>query len=75
MNKLMHRNLDRRVEALVRITDPEMIERLTWLVTHAASDAVTSWWLEPDGSWVRHVTGPDGESSSLHCYPNSPHQE
>ena len=58
---LMHRNLDRRVEALVRITDPEMIERLTWLVTHAASDAVTSWWLEPDGSWVRHVTGPDGE--------------
>ena len=58
---LMHRNLDRRVEALVRITDPEMIERLTWLVTHAASDAVTSWWLEPDGSWVRHVIGPDGE--------------
>ena len=58
---LMHRNLDRRVEALVRITDPEMIERLTWLVTHAASDAVTSWWLEPDGSWVRRVTGPDGE--------------
>lgn len=58
---LMHRNLDRRVEALVRITDPDMIEHLTWVVTHCASEEVTSWWLEPDGSWTRHVTGPDGE--------------
>ena len=58
---LMHRNLDRRVEALVRITDPEMVAHLTWFVTHSASDEVTSWWMEPDGSWTRHVTGPDGE--------------
>ncbi|WP_235954025.1 RNA degradosome polyphosphate kinase [Actinomyces faecalis] len=58
---LMHRNLDRRVEALVRITDPEMVAHLTWLVTHSASDEVTSWWMEPDGSWTRHVIGPDGE--------------
>ena len=58
---LMHRNLDRRVEALVRIVDPRMVEYLTWLVTHEASDEVTSWWMEPDGSWTRHVTGPDGE--------------
>lgn len=58
---LMHRNLDRRVEALVRITDPAMVEHLTWLVTHEASDEVTSWWMEPDGSWTRHVTGPDGQ--------------
>ena len=58
---LMHRNLDRRVEELVRITDPAMVEQLEWLVTHAASDAVSSWWLEPDGAWVRHSHGPDGE--------------
>ncbi|QPL05143.1 MULTISPECIES: RNA degradosome polyphosphate kinase [Actinomyces] len=58
---LMHRNLDRRVEALVRLTDPQMVEELTWLVTHSASDEVSSWWLEPDGSWTRHVHGPDGE--------------
>ncbi len=58
---LMHRNLDRRVEALVRLTDPAMVEELTWLVTHAASDAVASWWMEPDGSWTRHAVGPDGE--------------
>ncbi|MGK2349699.1 RNA degradosome polyphosphate kinase [Actinomyces sp. W5033] len=58
---LMHRNLDRRVEALVRLTDPQMVEEMTWLVTHSASDKVSSWWLEPDGSWTRHVRGPDGE--------------
>ena len=58
---LMHRNLDRRVEELVRIADPAMVNELEWLVTHAASDAVSSWWLEPDGTWVRHVYGPDGE--------------
>ncbi|MBM6980470.1 MAG: RNA degradosome polyphosphate kinase [Actinomyces succiniciruminis] len=57
---LMHRNLDRRVEALVRITDPVMIAQLEWLVTHAASDAVSSWWLEPDGSWTRHTHDAEG---------------
>lgn len=58
---LMHRNLDRRVEALVRIVEPSMVEALEWLVTHSASNEVSSWWLEPDGSWTRHSTGPDGE--------------
>ena len=58
---LMHRNLDRRVEELVRITDPAMIDELDWLVAHAASDAVSSWWLNPDGTWTRHAYGPDGE--------------
>ena len=58
---LMHRNLDRRVEELVRIADPAMVGELEWLVTHAASDAVSSWRLEPDGTWVRHSHGPDGE--------------
>ena len=57
---LMHRNLDRRVEALVSIKDPAMVEELTWLVTHAASDEVTSWWMEPDGSWTRHVHDDEG---------------
>ncbi|QHO90304.1 RNA degradosome polyphosphate kinase [Actinomyces sp. 432] len=57
---LMHRNLDRRVEALVRITDPVMIGQLEWLVTHAASDDVSSWWLEPDGTWTRHTHDAEG---------------
>ncbi|MEG8104731.1 MULTISPECIES: RNA degradosome polyphosphate kinase [Actinomyces] len=57
---LMHRNLDRRVEALVRITDPAMVEDLEWLVTHCASDDVSSWHLQPDGSWQRHLVDAEG---------------
>ena len=57
---LMHRNLDRRVEALVRITDPAMVEDLEWLVTHCASDDVSSWHLQPDGSWRRHLVDAEG---------------
>ena len=57
---LMHRNLDRRVEALVRITDPAMVEDLEWLVTHCASDDVSSWHLQPDGSWERHLVDAEG---------------
>ncbi|WP_454934369.1 RNA degradosome polyphosphate kinase [Actinomyces oris] len=57
---LMHRNLDRRVEALVRITDPAMVEDLEWLVTHCASDDVASWHLQPDGSWARHLFDAEG---------------
>ena len=57
---LMHRNLDRRVEALVRITDPAMVEDLEWLVTHCASDDVASWHLQPDGSWKRRLFDAEG---------------
>ena len=57
---LMHRNLDRRVEALVRITDPAMVEDLEWLVTHCASDDVASWHLQPDGSWERLLLDAEG---------------
>ena len=57
---LMHRNLDRRVEALVRITDPAMLAELEWIVTHEASDAVSSWHMLPDGSWRRHHTDAEG---------------
>lgn len=58
---LMHRNLDRRVEALVRITDPAMVAELEELVTHCASDEVASWHLQPNDTWTRHAHGPDGE--------------
>ncbi|VEG74297.1 RNA degradosome polyphosphate kinase [Actinomyces slackii] len=58
---LMHRNLDRRVEALVRITDPTMVAYLEDVVTRCASDEVASWHLEPDGTWTRHIEGPDGQ--------------
>jgi polyphosphate kinase len=51
---LMHRNLDRRVELLIRVTDPAQKEELRNLIDLAMDPAVASWWLGPDGTWTRH---------------------
>jgi polyphosphate kinase len=58
---MMHRNLDRRVEALVRVTAPEQITELTDLFELAMSADTTSWHLGSDGEWTRHSTGEDGK--------------
>jgi polyphosphate kinase len=57
---MMHRNLDRRVEALVRLTDPEHIRELDELLDLAMSDETSSWHLNPDGTWTRHSRRDDG---------------
>ncbi|WP_082812715.1 RNA degradosome polyphosphate kinase [Cellulomonas timonensis] len=57
---LMHRNLDRRVEALVRITDPEETAELVGLIDESVDPGVSSWHLAADGSWTRYSTAPDG---------------
>ncbi|PJI93866.1 RNA degradosome polyphosphate kinase [Luteimicrobium subarcticum] len=57
---LMHRNLDRRVEALVRITDPGQVAELVDMLELSMSDATSSWHLHPDGRWVRHAAAEDG---------------
>jgi polyphosphate kinase len=51
---LMHRNLDRRVELLVRVTDLAQKEELRSLIDLAMDPGVASWWLGPDGNWIRH---------------------
>ncbi|HEV2640821.1 MAG TPA: RNA degradosome polyphosphate kinase [Actinocrinis sp.] len=56
---MMHRNLDRRVEALVRITDPVRLRKLTSLVDMAFDEDAAGWELGPDGEWTRR-TGPGG---------------
>ncbi len=56
---LMHRNLDRRVEALIKITDPAMIDSLVEMLEVACADTTSSWHLEADG-WVRHHLSPKG---------------
>ena len=58
---MMHRNLDRRVEALVRLTEPDHISELENLFDLAESEGTSSWWLEPDGSWSRHTVNDAGE--------------
>jgi polyphosphate kinase len=51
---LMHRNLDRRVELLVRVTDRAQQAELRRLISEAMDERTSSWWLGPDGSWTRH---------------------
>jgi polyphosphate kinase len=51
---LMHRNLDRRVELLVRVTDPAQQAELRGLISKAMDPGTASWWLAADGSWTRH---------------------
>lgn len=58
---LMPRNLDRRVEALVRIDDPAQRARLVELMDLAMADATASWRMEADGGWHRVVRGDTGE--------------
>ena len=62
---LMHRNLDRRVETLVRVADPDHVTELIDLVDLAMDDATSSWHLLSDGEWERHTTGPDGPLADL----------
>jgi polyphosphate kinase len=48
---LMHRNLDRRVEALVRVTDPDIQAELTDVLAMAMSDDTVAFELSADGTW------------------------
>jgi polyphosphate kinase len=54
---MMHRNLDRRVEALVRVADPGQCARLRELMDLGMDDGTSSWWLGRDGIWTRHARG------------------
>jgi polyphosphate kinase len=51
---LMHRNLDRRVELLVRVGDPAQRAELRGLIDMAMDETTSSWWLDSDGTWTRH---------------------
>jgi len=62
---LMHRNLDRRVEALVRVADPDHVVELVGLIDLSMDDSISSWHLLPDGTWERHANGPDGPLADL----------
>jgi polyphosphate kinase len=57
---MMHRNLDRRVELLVQVTDPGHRRRLRRVLDLGMDDGTSSWWLNADGHWVRHSRGEAG---------------
>ena len=57
---LMHRNLDRRVEAVVGLSNPVHIARIRDLFDRAFDDRTAHWELQ-DRTWSVHTTGPDGQ--------------
>ena len=57
---LMPRNLDRRVEALIRVVDPGQRARLVGLMDLAMADSTSTWHLNPDGSWTRFTHDEEG---------------
>jgi polyphosphate kinase len=58
---MMHRNLDRRVEVLVRVADPAHRAKLRDLIALGMDDGTSSWWLDSDGNWTRHERDGEGE--------------
>ncbi|HVD53665.1 MAG TPA: RNA degradosome polyphosphate kinase [Propionibacteriaceae bacterium] len=60
---LMHRNLDRRVEVLVSITNPAHVAEIEQLFDIAFDDGTATWHLQPDGTWIPHTT--DAEDHPL----------
>ncbi|WP_026553571.1 RNA degradosome polyphosphate kinase [Arthrobacter sp. H20] len=57
---MMHRNLDRRVEALVQLSAPEDINYLMSLLDRYMDEGTASWHLDNEGDWTRHHKDADG---------------
>ncbi len=57
---LMHRNLDRRVEAMVELPGESQVDEVGRLLDLAFDDRTASWWLTSHGEWVRHHRDADG---------------
>jgi polyphosphate kinase len=57
---MMHRNLDRRVESLVHIDSEKHKARLQGILDDSVSDQYSTWKLDEDNHWVRHIKDIDG---------------
>lgn len=62
---MMHRNLDRRIEVLIKLEQPEHLERIDHLFELHLSDSTSTWSLANNGEWTRH-NGLAGELSDIH---------
>ncbi|MDZ5619988.1 RNA degradosome polyphosphate kinase [Nocardioides bizhenqiangii] len=51
---MMHRNLDRRVEVLVRMPTTDSVAEIGALLDQAFAPETDAWVLRPDGEWDRH---------------------
>jgi polyphosphate kinase len=59
---MMHRNLDRRIEALLQITDRQHIDQLDRQFTRGMSDDMQSWSLTSEGTWEHSSHAQDGST-------------
>ncbi|MDX6551621.1 MAG: polyphosphate kinase, partial [Gaiellales bacterium] len=57
---MMHRNLDRRVEVLVRLSRAAHLDEMDSLFDLAMSDSTSSWHLDDVGIWERHAVDAEG---------------
>jgi polyphosphate kinase len=62
---MMHRNLDRRVEVLVRVDAAPLRKRLLDILELAQADNTGAWALGPGGEWRRASGGPDEPAYDL----------
>ena len=51
---MMHRNLDRRVEVLVKLPGEANVAEMRWLLDLAFGDDTSAWLLDADGRWHRN---------------------
>ncbi|UYN85025.1 MAG: RNA degradosome polyphosphate kinase [Microcella sp.] len=58
---MMHRNLDRRIEALIRLTDAAHLAQIDELFDTTMSESTASWHLQPSGDWLRVHQDEKGE--------------
>ena len=59
---LLPRNLDRRVEALVRVDDEELAARVMQVVEVGLADERLAWQLGGDGVWTRYEGSPESDT-------------
>lgn len=61
---MMHRNLDRRVEVLVRLSEPSHVGSIQEMFELAMSEQICSWRLDSTGNWIRKQFDEEGNKLS-----------
>ena len=62
----MQRNLDRRIEAVVPVDDPNIFQQLKQILDIMLADNRQAWELQTDGHYVQRQPGEDEEVRSTH---------